>query len=463
MEIRLLGALQLARADALVPLPRRQQRALLAVLALRAGEIVSTDRLIEDLWGADAPRSALGSLQNAVSSLRKAVGPDALLTEPPGYRLAIERAAVDALRFERLVEEARTAPPRERGPLLADALALWRGPALADLAFEPFAAMEIARLEELRLTAVEERLAVDLELGLHAALVPELEVLVTSNPLRERLRGQLMLALYRSGRQAEALAVYRATRLALADELGLAPSRELQELEQAILRQDASLSGSEIGRKSDPTRPRLTPLVSAGTTVVGRNRELEELELLLERAAGGQSGSLLVRGDPGMGKSTILDCAADLSRAALVLRTCGVESESDWGFAGLADLLRPLAGLIESLPEPQAAALAGALGLGPAIPGDPFSVSVATLSLLSAAARDGSVLLLVDDAHWLDSPSQQALAFVARRLDAEGVAMMVALRDDPPSSYFELAKLPTIRLRALAGTEAQALLEQSAD
>ena len=134
-----------------MPLPRRQQRALLAVLALHAGEIVSTDRLVEDLWGSDAPRSALGSLQNAVSSLRKVVGSDALLTEPPGYRLALEPEAVDALRFERLVEEARAAPVGMRGGLFAEALGLWRGPALDDLAFEPFAGPEIARLEGLRL------------------------------------------------------------------------------------------------------------------------------------------------------------------------------------------------------------------------------------------------------------------------------------------------------------------------
>ena len=242
MEIRLLGPLGVLREGEPVPLPRRQQRALLAALALHAGEVVSTDRLIEDLWGAGAPRSALGSLQNAVSALRKSVGPDVLLTQQPGYRLALEPDAVDALRFERLVEQARAAAPSARGRLLAEALALWRGPALADLAFEPFAGAAAARLEELRLGALEERIEADLEQGLHAALVPELESLVGQQPLRERLRGLLMLALYRCGRQAEALEVYRAARLALADELGLDPSPELQELERRVLRQDPALA-----------------------------------------------------------------------------------------------------------------------------------------------------------------------------------------------------------------------------
>ncbi len=278
VEIRLLGPLQLVRGDSVVPLPRRQQRALLAVLALHAGEVVSTDRLIEDLWGSDAPRSALGSLQNAVSSLRKVVGSDALLTEPPGYRLALEPEAVDALRFERLVEEARAAPAGMRGALLAEALALWRGPALDDLAFEPFAGAEIARLEGLRLDAEEERLAGELGLGRHDHLVPELEALVAENPLRDRLRGQLMLALYRSGRHAEALEVYRAARLALADELGLDPSPELQRLERAILRHDPALEVREEPATELPAAPRERRVISV---LAAAPPALDDPELLL--------------------------------------------------------------------------------------------------------------------------------------------------------------------------------------
>jgi DNA-binding SARP family transcriptional activator len=242
VEIRLLGPLEVRDGGVTFTLPRRQQRALLAALALRAGETVPTDRLVADLWGERAPPSATGSLQNAVHAVRKVLGEGVLVTQAPGYRLLVRPDDVDAKRFERLVSEARTAEPAGRAALLSEALALWRGPALADLDEAEFARLEAARLDELYVNALEERLEADLELGRHGALVPELEALVAAHPLRERLRGQLMLALYRCGRQAEALEVYRAARLALADELGLDPTPELQELERRILRQDPALA-----------------------------------------------------------------------------------------------------------------------------------------------------------------------------------------------------------------------------
>ena len=242
MEVRLLGPLEVRDGDRVVALPRRQQRALLAALALRTGEVVPTDRLIEDLWGERPPASATGSLQNTVHALRKLLGRDVLVTQPPGYRLALDRGSVDVYRFEALLAAARKADAAERARLLAEAEELWRGSALGDLRDEEFARLEAVRLEELRVTAVEERLDAELALGRHAALVGELDQLVGIHPLRERLRAQLMLALYRCGRQAEALEVYRAARLALADELGLDPSPELQELERRILRQDPELA-----------------------------------------------------------------------------------------------------------------------------------------------------------------------------------------------------------------------------
>ncbi|MEO5576418.1 MAG: BTAD domain-containing putative transcriptional regulator [Gaiellaceae bacterium] len=254
MQIRLLGPLEVRDGGRVIALPRRQQRALLAALALRAGEVVSTDRLIADLWGESAPASATGSLQNTVSALRKLIGRDALLTQAPGYRLAVGREAVDVNRFERLLTEARVPDPATRARLLREALELWRGPALADLEEEDFARLEAARLDELRVTALEERIDAELELGRHAGLVGELEQLVATHPLRERLRGQLMLALYRCGRQAEALEVYRAARLALADELGLDPSPELQELERRVLRQDPELAAPAEVTDSAPAR-----------------------------------------------------------------------------------------------------------------------------------------------------------------------------------------------------------------
>ena len=252
MEIRLLGPLELTVADRVVPLPRRQQRALLAALALRAGRIVSTDALLDDLWGDDPPASALGSLQNTVSGLRKLLGRDSVVTQAPGYRLALRAEEVDANRFEQLLAEARSSEPAKRARLLREALALWRGPALSDLAEEEFARIAAARLDELHVIAVEERLEADLELGRQADLVAELEQLVAQHPLRERLRGLLMLALYRCGRQAEALEVYRAARLALADELGLEPSPKLRELERRMLRQDPALAAPAEVQSDEP-------------------------------------------------------------------------------------------------------------------------------------------------------------------------------------------------------------------
>ena len=253
VDIRLLGPVDVRDGERVVSLPRRQQRALLAALALRAGEVVSTDRLVADLWGESAPASATGSLQNTVSALRKLLGRDVLVTQAPGYRLVLPRDAVDVNRFERLLAEGRNAEPAARVPLLREALDLWRGPALADLAEEEFARLEAARLDELRLEAQEERIDAELELGRHVGLVGELEQLVATHQLRERLRGQLMLALYRCGRQAEALEVYRAARLA-ADEFGLDPWPELQELELRVLRQDPSLAApAEATAEAAPT------------------------------------------------------------------------------------------------------------------------------------------------------------------------------------------------------------------
>jgi class 3 adenylate cyclase len=236
LEIRLLGPLE-ARIDGRpVELRRPKQRALLALLALRAGEVVSTDRLVDELWGEAPPKSALGSLQNVVSELRKTLGAEVLVTRSPGYVLAVDREVVDAHRFERLVQKGQG-----DAETLREALALWRGPPLAELASAPFVQAEVARLEELRAAAREDLFDVELELGRQAQLVADLEAFVAEHPLRERPRGQLMLALYRSGRQADALEAYRNARETLVEELGLEPSSELQRLEQAILRHDPSV------------------------------------------------------------------------------------------------------------------------------------------------------------------------------------------------------------------------------
>lgn len=255
MEFRVLGPLAVAVDGRPVELSSRKQRALLAVLALSPGQVLSVDRLVDELWGERPPATARHALQVHISSLRKLLGPAAVATERPGYVLRVPAEACDAHRFQRLAAAGRRAlrdgRPEDASATLVEALALWRGRALDDLLVEPFAAEEAARLEELRLAALEDRLVADLALGRHAELVGELEGLVARHPLRERLWGLLMLASYRSGRQVEALRAYSTLRQGLREDLGLDPGPELQQLEAAILRQDPSLTTPAV----TPQRP----------------------------------------------------------------------------------------------------------------------------------------------------------------------------------------------------------------
>jgi DNA-binding SARP family transcriptional activator len=246
LEFRILGPLEVWDGEKTLELGGQRQRAVLALLAIHVGEVVPSERLITYLWGESPPPTAATSLQNAVSQLRKTLGADVLETRTPGYALKADKEAVDARRFEQLVNEARSAEADRRADLVGEALQLWRGPPLADFAYEGFAQNETARLEELRLTALEERIEAQLELGAAAELVGELEQLVRENPLRERPRGQLMLALYRSGRQAEALQAYQDARRMLVDELGIEPTPSLQQLHASILRQESALQPQAV-------------------------------------------------------------------------------------------------------------------------------------------------------------------------------------------------------------------------
>jgi DNA-binding SARP family transcriptional activator/ABC-type transport system substrate-binding protein/streptogramin lyase len=255
VEFRLLGPVEGLRSGSLVALGGAKPRALVALLLIHRNEVVSRDVLIEALWPDRPPGTAAHSLDVQVSRLRKAFAPEEVLkTRSGGYVLEIEPEQTDVHRFEQLLEQGRrqnaVTKYAEALATLEAALALWRGPPLADLAYEDFARAEIERLDELRLVATEERIEAELGLGRHETLVPELERLIATHGLRERLRGQLMLALYRSGRHAEALRVYTDTRKRLIDDLGMEPSRQLRELEQAILRQDSAL---------DLERPTLAP------------------------------------------------------------------------------------------------------------------------------------------------------------------------------------------------------------
>jgi DNA-binding SARP family transcriptional activator len=241
LEFRILGPLEVLADGAPVSLPRKKQRALLALLLMRAGEAVSTDELIEELWAGKPPATARDALQNYVSQLRKALGPEVIVTRDPGYVLVATAEQTDLGRFERLVAEARGEDANARTAKLREAIGLWRGPPLADLAYESFTGLEVARLEELRESAQADLIDAELELGRHAELVAQLETTIVERPFDERPRAQLMLALYRAGRQADALEAYHQARRTLDEELGLEPGAQLRELEQAILRQDTAL------------------------------------------------------------------------------------------------------------------------------------------------------------------------------------------------------------------------------
>jgi len=287
LSFRLLGSFEVARGGRPVQLGGQKQRAVLAILALDAGRVVSTDRLVDLLWGEQPPKTAVTSLQNFISQLRKTVGADVVVTKPPGYLLNVAAAQVDLNEFERLVSQARSLEPEARGNKLREAFELWRGPPLADFAFEPFAETEIARLDELRSAALEDRIEADLEGGAAAELVGELEGLIKQNPLRERPRGQLMLALYRSGRQAEALRAYQEARRALVDELGIEPSPALQQLHASILRQESALQPQAVAQAGEDRIGEVARALLSGrlVPVLGPGPSSENGENLASRLA----------------------------------------------------------------------------------------------------------------------------------------------------------------------------------
>jgi predicted ATPase/DNA-binding SARP family transcriptional activator len=328
MRYKILGPFEVTDdAGRPLALGGRKQRAVLAILVLHAGDVVSSDRLIDRLWGDQPPATAAKTLQVYVSNLRKALGGGVLITRDRGYALEIEPGQIDFERFQRLAKSGHGAlqasDPRGARHALGEALGLWRGPPLADLEYEPFAQDEIARIEDAHLSGLEDRIEADLALAESGGLVGELEALVRDHPLRERLRGQLMLALYRAGRQAEALAVYREFGRVLRDELGLEPSTPLLELERSILQHDPALAAA----------PRATArpagnLPVAPTPFLGRKEELGEITALLRT----ETRLLTLTGPGGSGKT----------RLALKLgETLATEYRDGAWFVGFADITDP--------------------------------------------------------------------------------------------------------------------------
>src|SRR4051794_4445681 len=290
MRVGLLGVLEVVDDGGReVEVAGAKLRAFLAILALHTGRVVPAEQLIDALWGEDPPTGVRNGLQGLASKLRRTLGSsDIVAMRGAGYALGLPADAVDVHRYEQLVATARTAAANQDLPeaaaLLAEAASLWRGEPLAEFAYEDFAAGAITRLSELHLEAAEERLDIELQLGRHERSIAELEELVAAHPLRERLRGLLMLALYRAGRQADALRIFQEGRHHLAEELGLEPGRALRDLEAAILAQDRSLDPAPVASASKtspdrpaPARPEPYTFPQALTPLVGRDAEVQEL------------------------------------------------------------------------------------------------------------------------------------------------------------------------------------------
>ena len=482
MDFRILGPLEVCSQDSLVAIRGQRQRALLAVLLLHADEAVSTDRLIDLLWGEAPPDGARKALFVRVSRLRKQLesaegGQRVVVTRAPGYALELGAHRFDLRSFEELNASGREAleggDAEGAATTLRAALGLWRGPALADFAFEPFAQTEISRLDELRLGALEDRIAADLELGRHAQLVGELEVLAAEHPLRERLRGHLMLALYRCGRQAEALEAYRDARRALVGELGLEPSRELRALEQAVLTQDPSLDSSIRAASKPGAR---TSKEQVGT-FVGRERELDELMVSLAEASEGSGRLVLISGEPGIGKSRLAEELADRAdqQGALVLsgrcwEAGGAPAFWPWvqslrgyvravdadalrrelgrGASDLAPILPELRELLPDLPDAPALPPAAAR----------FRLFDAGATFLRNISRSRPLLVVLDDLHAADATSLLLLEFIGRELEATHLMIVGTYRDTEvgedhalAATLAELARLPAARRLALEG------------
>ena len=373
MDFRILGPLEAVADGRVVALDAAKPRALLAILLLHAGEPVSRDRLIEDLWDGRPPATAAKVLQTYVSQLRKALGSEVIVTRPAGYELVVEPDGFDLHRFERLVAEARRSEPAVAAARLREALALWRGPPLADFSYERWAQAEIGRLNELRLSALQDRIDADLALGRDGDLVGELERLVSEHPLSERLRGQLMLALYRSGRQAEALAAYRRRGETLVDDARDRAGRlRCGSSSARILDQDPALDVVTAERSRSPVLRgrdracgidrRRSSAASASCARFGRS------------FARGTCGSLTLTGAGRVGEDAARG-RGDESASAMRSRTASCSSSS----------------LRSATPSSSRAAIADALGRRRA-PG-----AEAAREVLLAYLRDRRALLVLDN------------------------------------------------------------------
>jgi len=504
VDLHLLGPVEAILDGRPLALGAPKQRAVLAMLALRVGHTVSADRLAEGLWGEHPPSSAQKMVQLYVSHLRRLLdGSGAeIVTHGRGYELRLTDGDVDAAQFERLLGEARA----------REALALWRGEALADVAEEPFAAAEIRRLDELRLHATELAIDADLEAGRHAQAIGELEALIAAHPLREQLHARRMLALYRCGRQAEALEAYRQARAVLVDEVGVEPGAELRRLQDAILAQDPALDGASGQRPTQSTPPparpppyrrRGVPPASLPAQLqprpampfVGRTAELGRLAMLPDRARSDGRQIALVGGEPGSGKTRLArELARHVTSSGLSVLYGACDPAVRTPYQPFVEALEPaVAGLDADELEPGAdrypASLTRLLPGVRAEAGDPMATTAhvetndpdaerhelhtALTALLARLACHSPALLMLDDVQWADASSLLLLRHLARTLGATPIVVLVLFRDGggelPEALASTLAELhrldgvERIRLGGLSVADIQELVHRSSD
>ncbi len=465
MEFRVLGPLEVVAGGELVALGSPKQRALLATLVLSANRVVGVDRLIEELWGDEAPARAMASLQAYVSRLRRLLQPagarrsrsDVLVTRPPGYLLHVDPASIDAERFERGVAEGtRLLADGDASAALGaleSALGLWRGPPYGDFSFEEFAQAEIARLGELHLAAIEARLAALVGTGQAAAAVAEAEAVVRDHPLREGVWASLMTALYRAGRQGDALRAYQRARAVMGEELGIGPGPGLRELEAKIL--DQSLDLEPVARRSPSAvatpkpSPSPAPVSPAEEPLVGRQQELRRLGGAMTAALGGRGCAVVLHGEPGIGKTRLArEVVRRATEAGAVAGHGGcVEGDVTAAYWPWTHALREVLGDLDpgELPAGVRESLAELAQIDPALArwaGDaPTPVPLAdpdlararlqraAIDALVGVARTRPVVVVVEDLQWADQPSLQLLSLLAPELDSAPLMVVVTYRD----------------------------------
>ena len=485
MKFRILGPLEVVDDGAPVDVVAGKQRALLADLLLNANRAVPVTKLVDDLWGDRVPETAVKAIQVNVSRLRKTLPTGRLRTHGPGYVLEVGDDELDLAEFVRLGEAGRQAlvggDAESAARLLSEALALWRGPALAEID-APFAEIEAPRLEELRLGCVEQRIEADLQLGRHALLVPELEALVAAQPVRESLRSQLMLALYRSGRQAESLDVHQRFRRMLDEELGIEPGQALRDLERRILQQDPGLDWVlSTGPRLEVVPAPPTPADAAEPGPVGREDELSILKRLVAEAVAGERRVVFVSGEAGGGKTTLVEAAlAECERGASILvgrGQCieGVGKGEPYlplldalgrlgrGAAGesvVAHLRRFAPTWLAQLPslideDERDWVVRRATGI------TPERMLREMAETLDALAEDVPVVLVLEDLHWSDPSTLALVDAIARRPDLSRLILIGTYRVGEEGARVR-ALARTLRLRNLCSEIVAGPLSESA-